>query len=128
MPLIYTLNNAPLHVLLHLFAALSAIVMGAAVLFREKGTYAHRIIGRIWVVLMFVVAIGSFFIQARSHLSWIHLLSAVVIVNLSFAIHAIRNNNVRRHRYNMRIAYASLCIAGVFTLLPYRMLGKLVFG
>lgn len=128
MPVIYTLDQAPPHILLHLAGALAALVIGGVVLFRQKGTYAYRIMGRIWVLLMFVVAIGSFFIQARGHLSWIHVLSAVVIVNLSVAIHAIRHNNLRRHQRNMRIAYASLCIAGVFTLLPYRMLGKLVFG
>jgi uncharacterized membrane protein len=113
--------------LLHLVAALAAVVSGGVVLFRQKGTYAHRVMGRVWTGLMFVVAFGSFFIQARGQFSFIHILSVITIVTLVAAIYAIRHNNVRRHKINMRIAYASLCIAGLFTLLPYRMLGQLVF-
>jgi uncharacterized membrane protein len=128
MPVIYSIDQAPAHILLHMVAAMAAVIIGAAVLFRQKGTHAHRILGRMWIGLMFVVAFGSFFIQVRGRFSLIHLLSVLIIVNLASAIYAIRNNNPRRHKNNMRIAYASLCIAGMFTLLPYRMLGRLVLG
>jgi len=128
MPVIYTIDKAPAYILVHMAAALAAVMIGGVVLFRHKGTASHRIMGRIWVTLMFTVALGSFLIQVRGHFSVIHLLSTAIIVNLVIAIYAARNNNVRRHKWNMRIAYASLCIAGLFTLLPYRMLGQLVFS
>lgn len=128
MPLIYSIDQAPPHILLHLVAALAAIALGGVVLLRQKGTFAHRMMGRVWVGLMFVIAFGSFFIRARGHFSFIHVLSVVTIVTLLAAIYAIRHNNVRAHKINMRISYASLCGAGLFTLLPYRMLGRLVFG
>lgn len=128
MPVIHAIDQAPASILLHLAAALTALLLGGVVLFGHKGTYVHRMLGRLWVGLMLVVAIGSFWIQGRGHFGWIHLLSVVVIVNLAVAVYSIRIKNVRRHRLNMRMAYLGLCVAGVFTLLPYRMLGKLVWG
>ncbi len=127
-PVIHTIDQAPFAILLHLAADLVAVLIGGIVLFRRKGTHTHRMLGRVWVALMLLVAFGSFFIQARGHFSWIHIMSVAIIVSLLSAIYAIRHNNVRRHKINMLIAYTSLCIAGLFTLLPYRMLGKLVFG
>lgn len=64
----------------------------------------------------------------RGHLSAIHVLSVVTIVNLGYAFWAIRRGKVHGHRISMICSYTALCIAGVFTLQPYRMLGKLVFG
>ena len=127
MPVIYSIELAPLHILLHMVAAVVAVLIGGVVLFRKKGTTTHRIMGRIWAGLMLYVAFGSFFIQARGRFSLIHILSVVIILSMFSAIYAIRNNNVRRHKISMTTSYVSLCIAGLFTLLPYRMLGQLVF-
>ena len=127
MPVIYSIDQAPVHILLHMIAALVAVLVGGVVLFRKKGTNAHRIMGRLWVGLMLYVAIGSFFIQARGRLSLIHILSVVIIISMLLAVYAILRGHVRQHKISMSISYASLCIAGLFTLLPYRMLGQLVF-
>lgn len=128
MPSIYTVDQAPLHILLYLAAALVAVIVGAVVLFRRKGTVHHRWLGRLWAALMLYVAIGSFWIQGRDRLSLIHVRSAVIIVAVPRAVWAIRRGKVRTHRISMMSAYAGLCIAGAFTLLPYRMLGRLFFG
>lgn len=128
MPVIYSFDSAPAHILLHIVAALAAVFIGAIVLIRPKGTALHRLMGRVWVALMLIVAVGSFFIQARDRLSLIHILSGVIIVSMASAIYAVRHSNLYRHKISMRISYASLCIAGLFTLLPYRMLGQLIFG
>jgi len=127
MPVIYSIDQAPLHILLHMAAALVAVLTGAYVLLREKGTLTHRVIGRVWVSLMLFAAFSSFFIQARGRFSVIHILSVLIILSMISAIYAIRHGNVKRHKYSMTVSYVSLCIAGAFTLLPYRMLGQLVF-
>jgi uncharacterized membrane protein len=127
-PVIYSIDQAPFHILLHLAAALAALAVGAVVLWRRKGTASHRLLGRVWAGLMLVVAVGSFFIQAHGRFSLLHVLSVVVIVCMIYAVYAIRHNNLRAHQRSMRFSYMGLCIAGVFTLLPYRMLGRLVFG
>src|SRR5579862_4819027 len=63
---------------LHAFAAMGAFVLGIVQFAAPKGTLPHRTLGFIWVGLMLVVAISSFWIN---HLRWvgpwgpIHLLS-----------------------------------------------------
>ena len=112
---------------LHLFAALAALVVGGLVLAAKKGTRVHRMSGRVWVVLMLVTAISSFWIKTSGHFSWIHLLSIWTLITLGVAVYAILKKNVRTHRYWITGTYAGLAIAGVFTLLPNRRLGALVW-
>ena len=55
----------------------------------------------------------------------IHFFTAFVAVNLPRGIWFIRQGNVQAHRKTMRGMYIGGCIvAGVFTLLPGRFLGR----
>ena len=45
---------------LHAFAAMAAFALGAVQLVAPKGTLPHRTLGWIWVGLMALVAISSF--------------------------------------------------------------------
>jgi len=127
-PTIHTLADAPLQVHAHLVFTLLALLIGIALLLRRKGTRSHKVLGRSWAVLMLAAALTSFFIQARGAFSWIHILSVVVLVSVPTAVIAARRGNIRLHKICMISTFAGLAIAGAFTLLPYRMLGKLVFG
>lgn len=62
MPVIYTLEQAPLLIRLHLASALLAVPVGGLVLWRRKGTLHHRWLGRAWLGLMLFVSVGSFWI------------------------------------------------------------------
>jgi uncharacterized membrane protein len=73
-------------------------------------------------------ALVSFAIQARGRFSALHVLSVVVLVTVPLGIVHIRRGRVHSHRITMISTFAGLAIAGAFTLLPYRMLGQLVFG
>jgi len=110
----------------HLIAATVALVLGAIVLARRKGTAAHRLLGRLWVGAMFVTAAGSFWIQAGGGFSWIHLLSAWTLIAVSIGFWQIRRARTRDHRRWMVSAYVGLAVAAVFTLLPNRLLGHFV--
>ena len=110
-------------VLLHLAAAVAALAVGVLVLALRKGTPLHRRLGRIWVVVMAVVAIGSFWVRHTGHLSWIHGLSVYTLAWLAIAVWAIRTGRVKLHRYAMVGTFAGLVIAGLFALSPSRMLG-----
>jgi uncharacterized membrane protein len=125
---IHSLATAPWHVLVHLAFALLAVVLGTAVLLRRKGDLAHKALGWSWVCLMLAIALTSFFIQARGYFSLIHILSVVVLITVPLGVVHIRRGRVRAHRYTMISVFAGLVIAGAFTLLPYRMLGQLIFA
>lgn len=112
----------------HISTALLAIVLGAAMFARPKGTPSHRLLGRIWVASMAATAFGSFWIQSSGQFSWIHLLSTWTLFGLVMAVRNARLGKIQAHRGWMIGLYMGLAIAGAFTLLPSRMLGSLVFG
>ena len=55
-------RTVPLVIYFHLTAALLALVIGTIQLMRPKGTGSHRMVGWVWVTLMFSVAISSLWI------------------------------------------------------------------
>jgi uncharacterized membrane protein len=117
---------------IHAFAALAAFALGAVQLAAPKGTIPHRLFGWTWVVLMLVIAISSFFIhELRVWGRWspIHLLSLLSLAALPVAVVAARRGNVTWHRWTMLGLFGgALLIAGVFTLLPGRIMHAVVFG
>jgi len=113
---------------IHLAAVLPAVVLGVAQLLRAKGSSPHRLLGWAWVISMAVAAVSSFWILGPNNggrFSVIHLLSAVVLVNLVLAIWFIRRGNVRAHKYFMVGTFAGLLAAGLGALAPGRLLSQL---
>jgi len=118
----------PVAVLVHLAAAASALVLGVVMLARAKGTASHKALGRTWVALMLMVAISSLWIPRFLHFGWIHLFTLLTLVVIPLAIYRIRRGNVRGHARAMTgLFVGGLVIAGVFTLIPGRMLGNLLW-
>jgi uncharacterized membrane protein len=116
-------------ILAHTLAALAAVALGAAMFLARKGTFTHRIAGRAWVVLMLVTALSSFWIKSSGSYSWIHLLSVAVPLLLAAGVYFAITGNLIRHRRMMTGIYVfALGVAGSFTLLPYRLIGRLVWG
>jgi uncharacterized membrane protein len=114
---------------IHMSAALAALALGAAVFLARKGTFLHRIAGRFWAGLMLVAAISSFWIKGDGSYSWIHLLSIGTLVLLAGVVYAAINGHIRRHRAGAIGLYSgSLVVAGLFALLPQRLLGKMLWG
>jgi uncharacterized membrane protein len=125
------LNAAPA-IPLHAFVAMAAFVLGAVQLAAPKGTLPHRTLGWIWVVLMAIVAASSFWIhQIRLVGPWspIHLLSVFALVMLPLAVWRAHRHHVTAHRFMMIGLFSgALVIAGLFTLLPGRIMHAVVFG
>jgi uncharacterized membrane protein len=117
---------------LHAFTATGAFVLGLVQFAAPKGTLPHRTIGWIWVGLMAAVAISSFWIhQIRLAGPWspIHLLSIFVLVMLPLAVWRAHTHRIAEHRRIMISMFAgALVIAGLFTLLPGRIMHTVVFG
>ena len=126
------LLNAALPIQLHAVAALSAFALGVVQLTAPKGTLPHRTLGYIWAALMLTVAISSFWIRdMRVWGPWspIHLLSILTLIMLPLGLYYARNHNVRGHRLTMLgLFLGALLIAGGFTLVPGRIMHKVVFG
>jgi len=126
------LLQASTSIQLHAFAASGALVIGAIQLVAPKGTLPHRIVGSIWVLLMLIVSISAFFIhQLRVWGPWspIHLLAIFTLVMLPIAVWRAHRHDVVRHRRAMLgLFLGGLVIAGLFTLLPGRVMHAVVFG
>ena len=110
-------------ILLHLFLALIALVIGAMNLFSKKGTNKHKLTGWFWIIFMGYVSISSFWIKElnEGQYSWIHLLSIITILS---SIIAIKLRYIKIHSIFMISTYAGLFIAGIFTLLPRRFIAN----
>ena len=116
----------------HAFAAMTAFMLGVVQLAAPKGTLPHRTLGWIWVCLMLAVAISSFWIhEIRLVGPWspIHLLSIFVLITVPLAVWKAHRHQVTDHRRIMiSIFSGALVIAGLFTLLPGRIMHAVVFG
>jgi uncharacterized membrane protein len=127
-PLLEAASAIPLHA----FAAMAAFVLGLVQFAAPKGTLPHRTIGWIWVVLMVVVAASSFWIhQIRlvGPFSPIHLLSIFTLVMLPLAVWRAHTHRVTDHRRAMILLFAgALVVAGLFTLVPGRIMHRVIFG
>ncbi len=117
---------------LHAFAAMAAFALGLVQFAAPKGTLPHRTLGWIWVILMAVVAVSSFWIhQIRLVGPWspIHLLSILTPIMLVLGVWYARRHKVRGHKLTMISIFAgALVIAGLFTFVPGRIMHAVMFG
>jgi uncharacterized membrane protein len=122
----------------HLGAALGAVATGPVALWARLGARQrpglHRAFGRAWVLLMVVTALSALFIRDRQlpnlgGFSPIHLLIPVTLGSLFVAFRHLARGNIAAHAKTMRLLYFFACVvAGAFTLLPQRTLGRLLWG
>jgi uncharacterized membrane protein len=131
MSLAPLLNAAP-EIQVHAFAAMSAFALGIVQLAAPTGTLPHRTLGWIWVALMLVISASSFLIHGiRMWGPWspIHILSVFTPIMLVLAVVAARRHRVRTHKITMMSVFAgALVLAGLFTLVPGRIMHTALFG
>lgn len=125
------LLDAPLAIQIHVAAVVPAAILGAYMFWARKGTPVHRLLGKVWLGLMVVAALSSFFIHTINLLlgfSPIHLLSVYVLYGSWQAIRAARLHRIREHRLNVVGMYVGgIVVAGGFTLLPGRLMHEVFF-
>lgn len=117
---------------IHAFAAIFALILGAYVFFKPKGTPRHRLMGKIWVTSMAATIISSAFIfeiRVWGLFSPIHLLTIFSAFSLVVGVWAARTGRIATHRHTMLWLYiGGLFVAGTFTFLPNRIMNHVVFG
>jgi uncharacterized membrane protein len=110
---------APFAIQLHAIAAVTAMGLGALILFRPKGTALHKALGRLWAGLMLVVATSALFINEIR----------LTYAGIGFGIWEIRHGRVEAHQAAMKSTYlGALLLTGAFTLLPGRRMHDVLFG
>ena len=130
-PNLSLLATQPVAIKLHLTAAVTALLIGIALMMRVKGTGLHKTLGWTWVIAMGVTAVSSLFIRQLNpgHFSFIHLLSGWTIVGLPGAVYAIKRGKVATHRRAMTGMFVGgLLLAGLFAFIPGRLLWALFLG
>jgi len=123
--------RVPALVWVHLATILLALALTPVMLWRPRGTAAHRQLGYVWCAAMFGTAIVSLFVRVTNpgHFSPIHLLSVLTIVLVPLLVRAARRHDVARHRRSVRgLIIGALLIAGFFTFPFDRLLGHWLFG
>lgn len=117
---------------IHVATAFLALLLGAYLLIAPKGTKTHRMLGRIWIGVMVVTSLSSFFIHSlRLYFGFspIHILSVMTLIGSWQAVVAARAGRIAEHRRHVGNLYSlALLTAGAFTLLPGRLMHKLLFG
>ena len=127
--------NAPLAVQLHVYTVVPAFVLGTWLLLASrKGSPLHKGVGRIYVVLMLATCATALFIHVLNPdgwlgLSFVHVFIVSTLIGLGNGIRSARRGNLHVHRRAMIITYVSgLIVAGSFTLMPGRLMHRLLFG
>lgn len=118
----------------HLATVLPAFVMGTYLMFSRKGSKAHRLLGKIYMLLMVATAIIALFIKAEvgpqllGHFGFIHLFSILLLYSVPTAYFAALRHDRKSHAWRMISVYVGgLLIAGGFTLMPGRLMHTWLF-
>jgi uncharacterized membrane protein len=125
-------------VTIHMTAAIGALVTGPVALWARRGAGQHpplhRAFGYAWVTLMVIAAVSAVFIHGSklpniAGFSPVHILVPVTLLGLFASFRHLAKGNISKHRQLMRLLYWGACVtAGMFTLLPNRFLGSLLWG
>ncbi|KXO76128.1 DUF2306 domain-containing protein [Brucella anthropi] len=125
------LLHAPLAIQIHVATVLPAAIIGLLIFMRRKGTRLHKVLGRLWVMLMIVTAISSFFIHQINLVggfSPIHILSILVLLGCARAVAAARRGQIEMHRRIIKSVYlGGILGAGFFAFMPGRIMNEVAF-
>lgn len=116
---------------IHIGLAITALFLGGVIAAMRKGTVRHRLLGRVWAVIMLAVAATSFAFPAErllivGGLSYLHILALATFLMLPLAVWAVRSGRTLLHRRLMLTLYALLCITGIAAMfMPGRFLHQL---
>ncbi|MCV0395715.1 MAG: DUF2306 domain-containing protein [Rhizobiaceae bacterium] len=116
---------------IHIATVMLPLAITPIQLLRRRGDGAHRALGRIWALSLFMTAMISFGIRDINDggLSYIHIFSVVTVITVPLLVLAARRHRIARHRNSVRwLVTGALLAAGYFTLIPGRMLGGWLWG
>ena len=128
--------DAPFAIQLHFVTVVPAFFLGAwQLLASRKGSPSHRLIGKIYLMLMSITAMAAFFIPSFTpfsisagpiRLGLIHLFIPLTVNGIWQTRKALRTGNIAAHKASMRGLYiGGLIIAGLLTFIPGRIMYRM---
>ena len=101
----------------HILAAVSALLLGAAVLLVRKGTHTHRVIGAIYAVALVLVNVAALSLHRESAFGVFHGLAVASLVTIGVGLSPLLLGRrsppvIASHAYCMTWSYAGLVAAG----------------
>lgn len=101
----------------HVVAALSALLVGAAVLLSPKGTHIHRAIGSGYVLALVLVNVAALSLHRENAFGVFHALAVVSLATITVGLAPLLIGKrtpivIATHGYCMTWSYAGLVAAG----------------
>lgn len=128
LPLI---SSLPIAIKIHLATALTALLLGSALMMVRKGRWFHRTAGWVWVSLVALVAGSSLAITSLNpgRYSLLHLLTGWTLIILPLAVVWAKRRDVPRHRRAMMgLFYGAFALNLTIAFIPGRVLWRVFFG
>ncbi|MCF2871978.1 DUF2306 domain-containing protein [Octadecabacter sp. G9-8] len=124
--------TAPLHIQIHVAAAVISVALGPLPLYRQRRDRLHKISGYIWVIAMFTVALTAFMIHSFAVLgpfSPLHGFALLTFWSLWRGVTLARRGHIHAHQATFRSLYwFGLMIAGLANFMPDRRTNEAVFA
>ena len=101
----------------HVLAAVSALLVGAAVLLLPKGTHTHRVIGTVYVLALVLVNVAALSLHRENTFGVFHALAVASLVTIAVGLSPLLLGKrsppvIATHAYCMAWSYAGLVAAG----------------
>lgn len=135
MPNLALVAQAPVAVQFHLATLAVAVGATAVLLAGVKGSRLHRVLGWSWSAAMVGTAISTLFIKAPPSapsifgLGYLHLFALLTFISVPRAVWAARRHQVDKHAGIISgFLVGGLGLAGLFALLPGRLMWQMLFG
>ncbi len=123
-------HYAKLPIIIHVATVLPAIPLGGYLLLAPKGTPMHKMLGKLWLILMLVTATSAIFIQSTGGFSFIHLFVPMTFHAAWKVVATARKGDIAGHKKHLVFTYlTALMIPGIFAfVLPGRLMNVMLLG
>ena len=121
----------PFAVQVHIVTAVAALILGIAMFVRRKGTRSHKLIGKLFLLMMLGTATSAYFIRYinEGSFSWIHIFIPITFFAAFETVFYIRKGNLKGHKRAVTgLFFGALLIPGVLSFLPGRTMWMMFFA
>jgi len=121
---------AKLPIIIHVATVVPAVPLGGFLLLAPKGTPMHKMLGKVWLVLMLITATSAIFIQSNGGFSPIHIFIPITFHAAWKVVATARKGDIAGHKKHLVTTYlAALMIPGIASFaIPGRLMNVMLLG